>query len=180
MVSVFIPRQELKKDTPLIFHLKTSKDDPRDLVTLRWKYSQVSFPRHSFYIIPPDRENTKTGFHFHIQFPVIKEVRGKELYLYFESPAAVGRGLRLGIWKDIATFEGLVKGTLFINHKPAAGFLGFRTYNTWQGGPGELAREIKRRVVADKAFLVFYSSLLFLNLISLVFICRSIKKERQL
>jgi hypothetical protein len=177
MVSVFIPRQELKKDTLLIFHLKTNKDDPRDLVTLKWKYSQISFSRHSFYIIPPDRENTAAGFHFHIQFPVIKGIKGKELYLCFESSVDRGSGLRIGVWEDAATFEGLSKGTLFINQKAMPGFLAFRTYNTWQGNLSSLMREIRINLLQDKPFFILYSSLLSIILFSVIVISQLIRKE---
>ncbi len=72
MMSVFIPKQDLDREGELIFHLKHNKKDGDDIVTLRWNLNQIKFRKNNFYVIPPDRESTSQGFHFHFQFPPMR------------------------------------------------------------------------------------------------------------
>lgn len=165
VVSIFIPKQDLKREGQLYFHLKNDKDDPKDLVTLKWKFDQIHFLENNFYVVPPDRESTEEGFHFHFQFPPIKHSKAEEFYFYFESPdAKEGEGIKLGIWDNRQYYEALTKGTLFINHRPIKGFLAFRTYDTWAGNTSVLINEIKARLLKDRPFLVFYCASLLMIL----------------
>lgn len=165
MMSIFIPVQNLDGEGELYFHLKNNKDDKVDLAVLKWRLDEIRFKENNFYIIPPDREVTEKGFHFHFQFPVIRGSKNKEFYFYFESPKTkAGEGIKLGVWDSIQYYESLTKGNVFINHKPAKGFLAFRTYNTWQGSTSVLINGIKDRLIKDKLFLVFYLASLFLIL----------------
>lgn len=175
MMSIFIPRQNLDSNRELYFHLKKSKDDVKDLVVLKWKFNQIHFKKNDFYVVPPDRESTDKGFHFHFQVPTIKESKNRGFYLYFESPdAKIGEGIKLGVWDNGDYYEALTKGQMFINHRPTKGFLAFRTYNTWAGNPSFLIDEIKTRLLKDKVFLIFYcASLGFI--LSVVIITISLK-----
>lgn len=165
MMSIFIPTQNLDRDGQLYFHLKNNKDGNKDLVTLKWKLDQIHFAKNNFYVIPPDRESTEGGFHFHFQFPPIVDSKNREFYFYFESPnAKVGEGIKLGIWDNIDYYEALTQGKIFINNKPVKGFLAFRTYNTWRGSISDLLNETKDRLNKDIQFLMFYFSSLFIIL----------------
>lgn len=171
MMSIFIPRQNLDSNKELLFHLKNKKDDNKDLVTLKWKYNQIHFKENNFYLVPPDRESTDRGFHFHFQFSPIKDSKNKQFYFYFESPdAKPAEGIKLGLWDNRNYYEALTKGNLFINHQPVKGFLAFRTYNTWDRNPSILRGEIKTRLFKDKPFIIFYSTLLFIILSDIVLI----------
>jgi len=171
IVSIFIPSQNLNSDKELIFSLKSSMDKSQDLVTLKWKFKDIHFKKNNFYIIPPDREETKEGFHFHFEFPPIKNSKNKEFYLYFESPdSKAGEGMRLGFWDNIDSYEGLAKGSLFRDNKPIRGFLAFRTYNTWQGNMKDAIKGIKGRLLLDKSFLIFYMVILLLVIVALLWV----------
>lgn len=172
MMSIFIPTQNLNSDKELYFHLKNKNDD-EDLVMLKWRINQIYFKENNFYLVPPDREFTEQGFHFHFQFPPIKNSKNKEFYFYFESPdARMGEGIKLGVWDNISYYEALSKGQMFINHKPANGFLAFRTYNTWKGKAKDILNEIYLRFCKDTSFAIFYFGLLFINLAGLLLISK--------
>ncbi|KPK41821.1 MAG: hypothetical protein AMJ78_04420 [Omnitrophica WOR_2 bacterium SM23_29] len=174
MMSIFIPTQDLNSDKELSFHLKNNKDDVKDLVALKWKFNQIYFKENNFYLVPPDRELTEQGFHFHFQFPPIKDSKNKEFYFYFEaSNAKVGEGIKLGVWDDIDYYEALAKGQMFINHKPVDGFLAFRTYNTWEGEAKDILNEMYSRFRKDTPFGIFYLGLLFINFVGLLLISKN-------
>lgn len=181
MMSIFIPKQNAKEDAELYFHLKRNRDDNKDLVMLKWKFSQIHFLKNNFYVIPPDRETSEKGFHFHFQFPPIVDSKGKEFYFYFESPGArQGEGIKLGLWDNRDYYEALTSGRLYINHKPTKGFLAFRTYNTWNGTFSFLMDKIKMRLLNDRAFLVFYciSLLIIFSAVTTISIkTKNIRKE---
>lgn len=169
MLSIFIPRQNLNSDRELYFHLKRNRNDEDDLVTLKWKFKDIRFRKNNFYIIPPDRETTDKGFHFHFQFPPISNAKNKEFYFYFASAdAKAGEGIKLGLWDDIDYYEGLRKGEAFRNSQPLKGFLAFRTYNTWSQDKGSLINEIKTNLFQDKPFFIFYGTLLSLTLSAII------------
>lgn len=167
MMSIFIPRQDLNREGTLYFHLRRGMDD-KDLVTLEWKFSQIRFAQNNFYVIPPDRESTDKGFHFHFQFPPIGNSKKEGFYFYFDSPGAnVAEGIKIGVWDDIEHYEALTEGQMFINNKPEKGFLAFRTYDTWKGGGVDLIKKIADRLDKDRQFFIFYCASLFVILISL-------------
>lgn len=169
MMSVFIPSQNLAKDGHLYFHLKKNKNDESDLVVLKWRLNEIHFLSNNFYIVPPDRELTDRGFHFHFQFPVIKDSKNKKFYFYFESPdISPGRGIKLGFWDKRLYYEALTKGNMFINHKPIEGFLAFRTYNTWIENYEDVFNGIFLRFSKDIPFLVFYGCLLLIIFIGIL------------
>lgn len=162
MISVFIPTQNLNSDKELYFHLKNNKDDKKDLVTLKWKFNELHFKENNFYLVPPDQESSEKGFHFHFQFQPIKDSKNKEFYGYFEATKAeLGEGIKLGVWDNIRYYEALTKGSMFINHKPAKGYLAFRTYNTWEGSAKDIFNEICARFSGDVPFTFFYGCLIF-------------------
>lgn len=166
MISVFIPRQELDRDGELLFHLKKDKKDNKDLVTLKWRLNQIRFLENDFYVVPPDRESSEEGFHFHFKFPPISGSKNEEFYLYFESPdARPGKGIKLGVWNDRQYYEGLTKGKMFINDKPVKGFLAFRTYNTWSKSVKDVFNEICSRLSKDVPFSFFYGCLIFVTFV---------------
>lgn len=163
MISIFIPKQNLNKDTELYFHLKNNRSDNKDLLTLKWNYNQIHSIENDFYLVHPARKSDDEGFHFHFHFPPIKDSKNKEFYFYFESIATrPGEGIKLGVWDNIDYYEALTKGQMFINDKPVKGFLAFRTYNIWVRNFSLLADEIKDRLLKDKAFLIFYCVSLFI------------------
>lgn len=169
MMSIFIPTQKLDRDGELYFRLRRGNDNDKDLVVLKWDYNQIRFAEKNFYVIPPDRESVKEGFHFHFHFPPIRNSKNKEFYFYFESPdAKAGEGIKLGLWDNIIYYEALTKGQMYVNNKPIKGFLAFRTYNTWIGNFSDLIKEIKDRLFQDKQFLIFYSGFLLVILTSLI------------
>ncbi len=169
MMSVFIPAQNLDSDKELYFHLKNNKNDKKDLIALKWKFSEIHFAENNFHVIPPDRELTDRGFHFHFQFPAIKDSRHKEFYFYFESPnTKPGKGIKLGAWLDRKYYEALTKGTMFINHRPHKGYLAFRTYNTSGGSLKDIFNEICLRFFSDRPFMIFYSCLIFVTFFGLL------------
>lgn len=171
LLSIFIPRQNLNSDRELFFHLKENKDDRKDLLTLKWKFKDIRFRKNDFYAIPPDREITDKGFHFHFQFPPISNAKNKEFYFYFASPdSKPGEGIKLGLWDSIDYYEGLRKGEAFRNSQPLKGFLAFRTYNTWSQDKGRLINKIKTNLLRDKPFLIFYCTLLSLILSAIIIV----------
>ena len=174
MMSIFVPAQNLKDKGELSFHLKKNKDDDNDLVTLKWRFNQIRFLKNDFYIIPPDREITKKGFHFHFRFPPVKDSKNREFYFYFESPnTKAGDGIMLGVWDNIGYYEALKKGQMFVNQNSAKGFLAFRTYHTWQGDFKQIVKVVTARLLKDRAFLMFYLSFIgtiFIGVIVLLLI----------
>ena len=174
MMSIFIPKQDLNRNGDLYFHLKKNINDDKDLATLHWKFNQIHFLENSFYIIPPDRESTNKGFHFHFKFPPVKNSKNEEFYFYFESPNTKPReGIKLGIWNKISYYEALTKGNMFINHKPIEGFLAFRTYNTWEGKIADVFNKIYLRFCMDIPFALLYGCLIFVTLMGILFIRRN-------
>lgn len=172
MVSVFIPRQDMDKDGELVFHLRANDVNAPDLVRLSWKFRQIRFQDKSFYIIPPDRESTEEGFHFHFTFPPIWDSAGKEFYLYFESlNTASGNGIKLGVWDNSDYYEALTKGSMFHNGMPVRGFLAFRTYNTWQGNLSDVFQTAFLRLRQDLSFLYFYAALIISIFFGLILCC---------
>lgn len=172
MMSVFIPRQDLDKDGELVFHLRANDVNAPDLVRLSWKFRQIRFQDKSFYIIPPDRESTGEGFHFHFSFAPIWDSAGKEFYFYFESlNTGAGNGIKLGVWDKLSHYEALAKGEFFLNSKPAKGFLAFRTYNTWQGKPSDVFKAVFLRLRQDLSFLYFYAALIISIFFGLILCC---------
>lgn len=171
MFSIFIPRQNFNSDGELYFHLKSNRNAEDDLVTLKWKFKDIRFRKNDFYIIPPDRETTDKGFHFHFQFPPISNAKNKEFYLYFASPdSKAGEGIKLGLWDDIDYYEGLRRGEAFRNSEPLKGFLAFRTYNTWSQDKGSLINKIKTNLFQDKPFFIFYCTLLSIVLSAIIIV----------
>lgn len=170
MMSIFIPRQSFAKGGELLFRLKRNKADGKDLATLNWKFDQIKFKENSFYVIPPDRESTVDGFHFHFQFPVIHDSKGREFYFSFECPSGPGQGLRLGVWRNLKYYESLSKGKMFLNGEAEDGFLAFRTYNTWEGNAADIFLAILRRLKRDIAFIFFYA-IVFLVVICALCVC---------
>ncbi len=169
MMSIFIPAQNLNSDKELYFHLKENKDDEKDLVTLKWKFKDLHFKENNFYLVPPDREVTEKGFHFHFLFQPIMDSENKEFYCYFEAPKAkAGEGIKLGIWDDITYYEALTKGTMFINHRPHKGYLAFRTYNTLRGSPKTVFNDMCTRFFSDRPFAIFYSCLIAVTFLGLL------------
>lgn len=162
MMSIYIPKQILNENRELYFHLKRDEDDSEDLVVLKWRFNQIHFLENNFYVVPPDRESSGKGFHFHFQFPVIKDSKNKKFYFYFESPdSKPGEGIKLGVWNNIDYYEALTEGVMFINHRPVNGFLAFRTYNTWKGSAKDIFNEIYSRFSDDIPFAIFYGCLIF-------------------
>lgn len=175
MMSIFVPTQNLERDQLLYFHLKNSKDDDKDLVTLKWQFNQIRFAKNNFYTVPPEHEFTEKGFHFHFQFPPIRDSKDREFYFYFESPdAKSGEGIRLGVHDDTQYLESLTKGQMFINDNPIKGFLAFRTYCTWQPHLNQLTKEIGDRLLKDKTFLSFYILLMAIATLGLILSLKSI------
>lgn len=168
-MSIFIPSQDLNRRGELTFHLKNNKTDNEDLVTLKWKFNQIKFEEKSFYVIPPDRESSDEGFHFHFNFPVISESKNKKFYFFFESPdTKEGGGIKLGIWDRFNYYEGLSGGRAFINHRPIDGFLAFRTYNTWRGNLKKVFSRISARFKTDILFTLVYGCLLSIVLLGII------------
>jgi hypothetical protein len=170
-VSVFVLKNEADPDSELIFHLRR-KDSEADLVTKKFRISEIEPRRNDFYQIPPDPEH-KGGFHYHIQFPVIRDSKDKEFYFYLEAPGVrSGKGIKLGIWK-VKYYEALRSGSMYINQKPSDYFIAFRTFNTWIGTPGSLLNDIKERLSKDKPFAIFYASIVTLTIIGILLTVRA-------
>lgn len=165
MLSIFIPTQNLNKEQELIFRLRQAGPGGSDLVTLKWKYNQISFKKNNFYIVPPDRESVKEGFHFHFRFLPIRNSKNKEFSFSLESPdAKPGEGLKVGFWSNRRYYEALTQSELFINQKAIKGFVAFRTYHTWQGNPVVILSQIKSRLLKDRQFIIAYGITLFVVL----------------
>lgn len=178
MITVFIPTQDLNSDEVLIFSLKGEGPDKRDRVSITKKFSQIRYKENDFYLVPPDRESTGKGFHYAFFFPPIKESKGKKFYFSLAAPGATaGKGLKVGVWDKEVYYEGLKQGSLFINHKPSLGHLAFRAYNSWQGNPAVLMKEITARLKSDMRFFLFYSATLSIVLASAIAL--SIGKNKQ-
>lgn len=170
-VSVFVLKDDADPDGELIFHLRR-KDSKVDLVTKKLHISEIEPQHNDFYQIPPDPEY-KGGFHYHIQFPAIRDSKDKEFYFYLESPGVKnGGGIKVGIWKT-KYYEALRNGSGYINHKPVDYFIAFRTFNTWVGTPQTLLNDITSRLLKDKPFLAFYLSLITLTVIGILLTARS-------
>lgn len=173
MISFFVPAQNLNSDQKLVFHLTQAVDSAKDIATISWNYSELKFKKNNFYIVPPDRESGKDGFHFHVQFSPIKESKNKKFYFYLESPGAQkGEGLKVGIWKNISYYEALTDGGLVLNHLKAEGYMAFRTYNTIIWNFRALIRVIGARFSRDTPFMLFYVSTLCALLFSMAIITK--------
>jgi hypothetical protein len=161
MMSIFISEQNLTEDDELLFHLKNNKDDDRDLVTLKWKSSQIRPIENSFYLVHPPQRPDDKGFHFHFHFPSISSSKGREFYFYFESPnAEAGKGIKLGVWDNRRYYNALTKGKMHKNHQPISGFLAFRTYNTYKGSLRDVLEVIRERFKRDISFAKAYTCLI--------------------
>lgn len=179
MMSVFIPKQDLDKDGELVFHLRSNDVKAPDLARLSWKFREIHFQDNSFYIIPPDRESTREGFHFHFSFTPIWDSSGKEFYFYFESlNTGPGDGIKLGVWDNVDYYEALTKGEMSLNYRPINGFLAFRTYNTWQDKLSDVFKVAFLRLRQDLSFSYFYTALIFSMFFGLILCCIVKGKDR--
>lgn len=166
-ISVFLVNENVLPEGKLYFHLR-EKNAKKDLYFKELNLSEIRLQRNDFYIVPPE-PHTKNGFHYHIRLPIINDSYLKDYYFYFESPGVPpGKGIKLGIWKT-RYYEALRGGRAFINQQPADCFLAFRTFNTWQGKPSDVFRQIKARLSQDRKFSVFYFSSLAAILSGIIF-----------
>ena len=166
-ISVFISTKGATPDARVVFHLRRA-DKREDIFRKELTVSELRPQRNNFYLIGPDPVAAE-GFHYHIQFSPVTGIKDKKLYFYFELLDKKASGpVRLGIWRS-NYYESLREGELMINHAPQKGsFLAFRTYNTWNKDIKDVIRQIKARLLIDKAFFVFYAALLLLIIACLI------------
>jgi hypothetical protein len=180
-ISIFISKKNIEKDKELYFYLKSKKDSKDYIAFKKWKFSELLPKRSNFYQIPPDIISKK-GFHFHVQIEPIRDSKGKEFYFYFESPETPqGKGIQLGVWNR-KYYEALIKGKMFVNHKPVGGYLAFRTYNTWKGSFSEVIEVIVTRLEKDRFFFLVYIlgiALIFSGIIVIKLKIKRMKKEEK-
>ena len=164
-IGFFVFRDK-PKNNDLILHIKSQGSD-KDLLKLAAKGPELYTKRYPFKLPPLHREE---GSMYFFEFEPLEYLQGDELYFYLESPESKeGDAITIGGWKNIFD-RGNAGGESFYDGVPWDKQLAFESYYRMNGNLSDTFKDVFKRVIRDREFIIFYLILCISLLSGIIFI----------
>jgi len=154
-IHIWLKRAGEENKGDLIFHLKDSPTDEKDIIIIKMKIADIVSDEYYEFVIPPQLDS-----------------KGKSYYFYLEAPDSTSENAPLVACTSTDSYP---QGSRHLNEEVAKGDLTFKTY--YYGSLGGVSKRFLSHFTKDLPFMIFYILLMISSIIALIVI---IIKEKRL